>query len=1064
MYMHLFNTTTSILSLAGFAGMLLLVTSSSTQRSIDSPKTTAQKLAEITVPDGYTVEVAAGPDLVDCPMFSMVDETGRMFVFESTGHVYKKTKDVLDNPQFRINLLTDTNGDGKYDKSTIYADKVGFPQGGVFYKGSLYATSAPDLIKFTDTDNDGVADKREVLLTGWTLNVNANSLIGPFMGPDGWLYMTSAIMGFDVTTKEGRRLKGGTARIWRVRPDGSNLEWISAGGMNNPVELTFTEAAEPIGTETYFTEPQAGQRDALVYWTEGGAYPKPNNNITRDSLVRTGELMPVISKYSRVAPSGIGRYRHTAFGTDFKDNLFSAQFNTHRVLRHKLIREGASFRTQDEVFFSTKDEDFHPTDVLEDADGSLLVVETGGWFIQGCPLSQVSKAELQGSIYRVRRKAAPKQADPYGNQIAWPSLTPANAISYLTNSRPTVCDRAVERLVDLGDAAVASLTNVVKQSKNMDARTKAVFALYRIGTASALSGVRAGLSDADVQVRVAAARSVGLAKDAGSMPKLLTMVGSGDQATRRQAATALGQLAHPKAVPALLAATGKTEDRFVRHALIYSLITLNQPKPVEEALTNRNVGPRNVGPPSPLVREAALIALDQMRPSPLRAAQITAFLNSPNKSLQRTALWVAAHHPAWSGEMTDFLKTPFAGAPLTADDEGLFGDMLVAFSNDAGMQQFMVDQLETAPTAHKLFMLNTMARFPTEKLPAVWVSEIGQQLVSQNEPTIQARALELVGLRSLTALTGQLRQVADDAKSPASLRMSALATLLKTQPAFSDSHFSYLYGQLTTGADAPIRQQAATVLAQGKLTDNQLLKMAQEYLPKANAFILPRIVPVFRGANSAPIGHALVASLANSPSLDGFSEENLKTLFAGYPADVKPAIDQLTTKLAQLQAGRLQRLKAMESLIADGDMERGRTLFYGKAICSTCHQVRAEGGKLGPDLTSIQRDRSAHDLLEAIVYPIVSFVREYETYRVKTKTGEHTGIIQEQTPTAIVLGTSQTSSVRIARADIVLMELQNTSMMPQGLDQLITKQEMADLMAFLLGQDQDPETDQAILR
>jgi putative membrane-bound dehydrogenase-like protein len=241
----------------------------------------------IKVPKEFTAELVAGPDLVDFPMFATADETGRLFVFESTGNVYKKSQDAIEDPQFRIKLLTDLNGDGIYDKSTIFADKVGFPQGGVFYNGSLYATSAPDLLKFTDKDGDGVADAREVLLSGWVLNVNANSLIGPFIGPDGWLYMTSAIEGFDVTTREGVRLKGETARIWRVRPDGSGLEWISAGGMNNPVELTFTEAGEPIGTETYFTNPKAGQRDALVYWTEGGIYPKPNDNIQRDGLVRT---------------------------------------------------------------------------------------------------------------------------------------------------------------------------------------------------------------------------------------------------------------------------------------------------------------------------------------------------------------------------------------------------------------------------------------------------------------------------------------------------------------------------------------------------------------------------------------------------------------------------------------------------------------------------------------------------------------------------------------------------------------------------------------------------------
>jgi putative heme-binding domain-containing protein len=294
--------------------------------------------------------------------------------------------------------------------------------------------------------------------------------------------------------------------------------------------------------------------------------------------------------------------------------------------------------------------------------------------------------------------------------------------------------------------------------------------------------------------------------------------------------------------------------------------------------------------------------------------------------------------------------------------------------------------------------------------------------------------------------------------------MAALGTLVKSTPAFTEGQFSYLYRLLTTATDAPLRQQAAGVLAQGKLTDAKLLTLAQEYLPKADAFTLPRLLPVFRGQHSADIGRTLAQTLAQSPGLDGFSEETIKILFADYSADVKPAVEALLTKLNGVQAGRRQRLAELEGMIADGDLERGRALFYGKAICSTCHRVRTEGGKLGPDLTSIQKDRSAHDLLEAIVYPSVSFVREYETYRVRTKAGEHTGIIQEQTPGAIVLGTSPTTSVRIPRTDILSMDLQTTSMMPQGLDQLMTKKEMADLLAFLLGQDQDPATDQAILR
>ncbi len=1047
---------TLLLLVIPFLSMIMLTACHSSLGHTEVPRNNddVNQAAAVHVPEGFTVEVVAGPDLVDYPMFGIVDETGRLFLFESTGNVYEESEDAIKNPQFRINLLEDKNSDGVYDKSTIFADQVGFPQGGVFYQGSLYASSAPDLLKLTDTDNDGVADQREVLLSGWVLNVNANSLIGPFMGPDGWLYMTSAIMGFDVKSKEGEHFKGETSRIWRVRPDGSQLEWIAAGGMNNPVELTFTEAAEPIGTETYFTDPKAGQRDALVYWTEGGIYPKPNDNIARDKLIRTGELMPVVSKYSRVAPSGIDRYRNTAFGQDFQNNLFSAQFNTHRVLRHKLFREGASFRTEDEIFFWSDHEDFHPTDVLEDADGSLLIVETGGWFIKGCPLSQVSKPELEGAIYRVRRQGANPIKDPYGNQMLWASLSPESILPYLEDPRPFVRDRAVQSLVDQGAAAIKPLTTLLSASKGADTRTRIVFALYRIGTEEALSSVRTALKDPDLQVRVAAARCAGLAKDAQAVDRLMEMIRKEEPAVRRQAATALGQIGDPKAVPALLSAAEGTTDRFIEHAIIYALVSINQPKLVAQGLTHA----------SPDVQEAAMIALDQMPSFSLPAAQLMPFLHHENTNLQRTALWIASQHPEWSADMMAFLRQRLPDPSVVEEEWALLGDLLVSFCGDARMQQFMAEQLKDLPTAQKLFLLDAMSDCNVEKIPASWAEQLGEQLVASQDPQVQARVLELVRLRGLTSLTEQLRHVADNHKNATTLRVEALGALLEVQPKLTNQHFDFLYNQLQSGQEASMRQQAASVLAQSELSEDQLLKLATQYLPEADAFMLPRLVPVFQGAHSAQIGRALASKLMQSKSLDSFTEEQLQTLFAAYPEEIKPQVDQLMAKLHDARTGRLERLQSLESQIAEGDLERGRILFFGKAACWTCHTIGAEGGKLGPDLTSIQRDRSVHDLLEAIVYPSVSFVREYETYRIKTKSSEHIGIIQQQTSDAIVLGTSPQTSVRIPREEAVSTEISDMSMMPQGLDQLLSAQEMADLMAFILGQDQDPETDEAILR
>ncbi|MCO5237144.1 MAG: hypothetical protein M9933_12835, partial [Chitinophagaceae bacterium] len=183
----------------------------------------ARDLHGIQVPEGFTIEEAVDPSLISYPMFASFDNSGRLFLCESTGETFS-TEEHLQKPPYHIRLLEDTDGDGVFDKSTIFADSLTYPKGAVFYQGSLYVASAPELWKLTDTDGDGVADKREVLLKGWVLHANAAAFGGPFMGPDGWLYMTDARRSFDITTKEGVELKGKSTRIWRCRPDGSDLE------------------------------------------------------------------------------------------------------------------------------------------------------------------------------------------------------------------------------------------------------------------------------------------------------------------------------------------------------------------------------------------------------------------------------------------------------------------------------------------------------------------------------------------------------------------------------------------------------------------------------------------------------------------------------------------------------------------------------------------------------------------------------------------------------------------------------------------------------------------------
>src|SRR5690349_22397571 len=107
------------------------------------------------------------------------------------------------------------------------------------------------------------------------------------------------------------------------------------------------------------------------------------------------------------------------FGQEYQNNLFLCSFNLHKITRHVLEPDGATFKTKDSDFVTSDNTDFHPTDVIEDADGSLLVIDTGGWYKLCCPTSQLSKPDVLGAIYRIRRSGSSKVNDPRGLQITW---------------------------------------------------------------------------------------------------------------------------------------------------------------------------------------------------------------------------------------------------------------------------------------------------------------------------------------------------------------------------------------------------------------------------------------------------------------------------------------------------------------------------------------------------------------------------------------------------------------------------------------------------------------------
>lgn len=352
------------------------------------------------LPPGYTLELAAAAPLVTHPIMGCLDDRGRLFVGDAVGVNWNK-KQLEENPPNRVLMLEDTDHDGAFDKSTVFADKMTFPQGACWLNGSLYVCSPPGLWKLTDTNNDGMADEREMIVGGFEYTGNAADVHGPFLHPtNGRLYWCHGRKGHKVVQKDGTLVDESMAcGIWSCRPDGGDVAWHSLGCGDNPVEVDFTPEGDIIGVQNlYYSQPRG---DTIIHWLYGGVYERADQLKAIAHLPRTLEAMPVMYNFGHVAVSGCAFWRAWPSARNTQQFMVT-HFNTQRLVRMELTPEGSTYKAVENEFLKMHNPDIHLTDVMEDPrDGSLLVLDTGGWFRIGCPASLMAKSDLLGAVYRV---------------------------------------------------------------------------------------------------------------------------------------------------------------------------------------------------------------------------------------------------------------------------------------------------------------------------------------------------------------------------------------------------------------------------------------------------------------------------------------------------------------------------------------------------------------------------------------------------------------------------------------------------------------------------------------
>ncbi|MEO6811078.1 MAG: PVC-type heme-binding CxxCH protein, partial [Isosphaeraceae bacterium] len=674
----------------------------------DSPDVEIPETIPFQVPEGYKAERVAAWPLVEHPMFACFDDQGRLYVADSSGHALNADQLTAAPPDV-IRCLEDLDGDGLFDKTTVFADKMTFPQGVLWHDGAVFTASPPSLWRLEDTDGDGKVDQRQELVTGFPFTGIADDLHGPCLGPDGRLYWGVGRFDYAIRRPGGPLIREGKAPlIMRARPDGSETEVYSAA-MGNPVEVAFSPEGEPFSCGT-FLAPEAmgeGLRDAIIHCVVGGVYSVRDRALKEDT--RTGDFLPPLSHLGVAAGSGIMRARGGPFGDEDNLNLYSALFNLHSVERHHLERDGATFVAKPEPFLTSDVPDFHPTDVLEDADGSLLVVDTGGWF-RSCPTSQIGKKRVLGGIYRVRRVGSKPPDDPRGLKKRPKSTNLPAWVKRLDDPRFAVRDDAINQLTKAGAKAIPLLRKVVRKGATTRAKRDALWTLARIEGDEADALVRTSLKDEDPGVRLTAATIASLHRDPKALDRLIAMVKTDVPQVRREAATAIGRIGLAKAVPALLSNLQSNGGPFLDHALIHALIVIADREATLPALRSKN----------PRIRRGALIALDQMTGGELTPNQVTPLLAPNEPEVRQAAIQVIASRPEWASEMTDLFQTWLAMEHPNKRQRANFRQILLAFATAPPVQALIAEALPSGstPTAAKLVVLETIGQVPADQWPS----------------------------------------------------------------------------------------------------------------------------------------------------------------------------------------------------------------------------------------------------------------------------------------------------------------------------------------------------------
>jgi putative heme-binding domain-containing protein len=937
------------------------------------PFTPEEAVEAMTVPPGFAVElVASEPEIVN-PIGMTFDDRGHIWITESLEYPRKEAGRGRD----RVKVLEDTDGDGRADRFTVFAEGLNIPTGVAVGHGGVWVLNAPDLLFLRDADGDGRADRTEVVVTGFG-RADTHELPSTLTwGPDGWLYGLNGVFNPSRITSGGKDYRF-TCAMWRVHPRTREFQVVSEG-TSNPYGIAWDAEGSAIVEACHWAN------DHLFHFVETGYYKRqagayPSYTIRLGSITDHG--------HQKTAYCGLAYLDSDAYPETYRGRFYTGNIHGGCINVDVLTRDGSTYIAHAEPdFLNANDAWFMPVAQKVGPDGCLYVLD---WYdryhcYQDANRDPAGIDRLKGRLYRVR----------YGESPRAPRF-------------------------DLSGEGDESL----------------------IGR----------LASPNIYFREAAQRLLA-ERDTPAVRDRLEALVLDDSAPRTARMHGLWALI----------GTGRLEPRF--HARL-----LDHPDPGYRAWGVRAAG--NSGPVERAVRDrVASLARDQAPDVQLQVAI------AARKIEGLDPLPILVEVLSSCGE--DKLIPSIAWAnlhPLLPDGGGRFVALIERVDLEGAPALFkllprVVDRILGEPEASmepvRAILLRIAEKEKHAGLARQCLSAASEreremsearrrELRSQLEPVIRrilagdpaspltfdAQLLALrLGLGSIPEGTVRDRFVAADQSE--ATRLQALDALIAFRDpslpdalsaVFSSGSPGFLARVLATLGRSDDPKAADIVLAQYPVLSPELQPLAVDVLLQRE--------PWARKLLNAVLGKKLPRTTLNPNHLRKILESNDREAIWAIEKEWGTVREDRNPRREKVVAEMGEYLRRHP-----GEPKAGQAVF--KKLCAQCHTIYGEGETLGPDLTSNGRG-TFEQLLTSVFDPSLVIGQSYQSTTVVTEDGRNlTGLVTEDNDRRIVLAMPGGGRVAVARNDVKYTRTSKLSMMPEGIETIFDREELADLFAFL---------------